>query len=197
MNRFLAVLASLLFTASPTFAKPRHVPAKTVHCGVERWSIKVGTDPDARQIDMSTVTDTTIHDLRQLTPPNDIKHFQGRATGVEDQLWELDATLTLFKTEADGDFHLVLQDDNGKTMIAEIPNPVCVAASSPFHADVVAMRKGFTQHFNNRTAEKNLTEHIRITGVGFFDIPHSGAGQTGHAPNNIELHPVIDLEFVP
>ena len=27
-----------------------------------------------------------------------------------------------------------------------------------------------------------------LTGVGFFDIPH---GQTGVAPNAIELHPVL------
>ncbi len=27
-----------------------------------------------------------------------------------------------------------------------------------------------------------------VTGVGFFDIPH---GQTGVAPNAIELHPVL------
>ena len=33
---------------------------------------------------------------------------------------------------------------------------------------------------------------IRVTGVGFFDYLH---GQRGVAPNGIELHPVLDVEF--
>lgn len=33
---------------------------------------------------------------------------------------------------------------------------------------------------------------VRITGVGFFDRTH---GQTGGAPNGIELHPVLSLKF--
>jgi hypothetical protein len=31
-----------------------------------------------------------------------------------------------------------------------------------------------------------------VTGVGFFDRIH---GQTGVAPNGIELHPVLDIQF--
>ena len=38
----------------------------------------------------------------------------------------------------------------------------------------------------------NLSGRATVTGVGFFDIPH---GQTGVAPNAIELHPV--LKFSP
>ena len=33
---------------------------------------------------------------------------------------------------------------------------------------------------------------VRITGVGFFDYLH---GQRGVAPNGIELHPVLGVEF--
>jgi hypothetical protein len=39
-----------------------------------------------------------------------------------------------------------------------------------------------TSHF----AQLNAT--ATVTGVGFFDIPH---GQTGVAPNAVELHPVL------
>jgi hypothetical protein len=35
---------------------------------------------------------------------------------------------------------------------------------------------------------RHITGTATITGVGFFDFPH---GQTGHAPNDIELHPVL------
>ena len=33
---------------------------------------------------------------------------------------------------------------------------------------------------------------VQVTGVGFFDILH---GQTGVAPNGIELHSVLDVQF--
>ena len=61
---------------------------------------------------------------------------------------------------------------------------------------------------SNRTSviERSTTEtrvRVRIdldgsgttdisTGVGFFDRDH---GQTGAAPNNIELHPVLSIRF--
>jgi hypothetical protein len=31
---------------------------------------------------------------------------------------------------------------------------------------------------------------VEVTGIGFFDRVH---GETGQAPNGIELHPVLDL----
>ena len=33
---------------------------------------------------------------------------------------------------------------------------------------------------------------VTVTGVRFFDFLH---GQTGVAPNGIELHPVLDIQF--
>jgi len=44
--------------------------------------------------------------------------------------------------------------------------------------------------------EQNGNENIakpRFAGVGFFDRAH---GATGAAPNAIELHPVLKVEFV-
>jgi hypothetical protein len=42
----------------------------------------------------------------------------------------------------------------------------------------------------NTSSFKNLTGTATLTGVGFFDIIH---GQTGFAPNGIELHPVLSF----
>jgi hypothetical protein len=33
---------------------------------------------------------------------------------------------------------------------------------------------------------------VSLVGVGFFDKPHR---QTGHAPNAVELHPVVGICF--
>ncbi len=32
----------------------------------------------------------------------------------------------------------------------------------------------------------------QITGIGFFDFLH---GQAGVAPNGIEIHPILDIQF--
>jgi len=34
---------------------------------------------------------------------------------------------------------------------------------------------------------------VEITGIGFFDRPHK---QTGRAPNNIEIHPILSIRFL-
>ena len=52
-------------------------------------------------------------------------------------MFQLTATLTIYKRETDEDYHLVLQDDDGSQMIVEIPAPNCVDPSSPF-ADYIA-----------------------------------------------------------
>jgi hypothetical protein len=42
----------------------------------------------------------------------------------------------------------------------------------------------------NARAVARLCSKARVTGVAFFDYKH---GQTGVAPNAIELHPVLDF----
>ena len=69
--------------------------------------------------------------MRAFTAPNPIP-ANNRITGPETTLWVINATLTLFKLESDSDYHLVIQDASGNTMITEIPSPSCVGAGSPF-----------------------------------------------------------------
>jgi hypothetical protein len=108
----------------------------------------------------------------------------------------IEATLTEFKMEAgphgDSDYHLVLKDQGGQTMIAEIPSPKCVGPNSPFLARIAQARTQFDTHFNVTGSFQVVNEPVRVTGVGFFDFQH---GQRGVAPNAIELHPVLDIEF--
>jgi hypothetical protein len=163
-------------------------------CGTERWNIKTGCDAGAGAINLDPghALDTTVVQMRGLTQPANIHHLHGRAAGVEDQLFVLEATLTLFKLETDKDYHLVLRDQ-GKTMIAEIPRPNCLAPSSPFYAAISQLRPCFASHFGNVKGKKNLHERARVTGIGFFDFIH---GQTGVSPNGIEIHPVLGITFL-
>jgi hypothetical protein len=186
--RAVQAFALFLLVAASAFAQC------VTSCGVERWDIKTGCDAAATSIDLNDAIDTTIADLRTLDPPPDIRHFQGRAAGVEDQVWVVEARLKLYKSESDKDYHLVIKTGQ-KSMIAEIPRPSCVVSSSPFHAAIQDLRDCFETFFNHKKSKKNLNILVRVTGVGFFDIPHS-TPQTGHAPNDIELHPVLGINFV-
>jgi len=167
-------------------------PTRVTACGVERWSIKTGTDPDARLVDLRTAVPTNIAHLRALPAPAQ-PPLNRRVRPVETTVWSLDARLVRYKQEDDSDYHLVLSDAGGRTMIAEIPAPECVGASSPFLPDIRAVRAAFTAAFHPTTASfQRVAVAVHVTGVGFFDFKH---GQSGVAPNAIELHPILSIRW--
>src|SRR5207244_6269620 len=86
-----------------------------------------------------------------------------------------------------------VQDENGNTMVTEIPCPCCVVVGSPFTAGIANARQEFDAHFTAMTFFQSVSVPVQITGVGFFDFIH---GQTGVAPNGIELHPILDIRFL-
>jgi hypothetical protein len=165
------------------------------HCGKERWSVKTGTDSDAGSVSLGSPQSTTITQLIALTPPNPIP-AANRFAPTEKTVFVVNATLTDYKLEGgpkgDSDYHLVLKDDQGHTMIAEIPFPGCVGAGSPFAAQIANARAEFDGHFTATTSFQTADVPVQVTGVGFFDFAH---GQHGAAPNIIELHPVLDISF--
>lgn len=190
---------TILCTAAATErvgARPIHRSTATVQpetdtgCGVERWSVKTGMDPDARLVDQRTSTPTTIIHLRGLPAPVQ-PLLNARVKPVETTVWSLDAILVRYKQETDSDDHLVLSDTGGRTMIAEIPSPSCVG-SSPFLPAMRAVRTAFTAAFHPSPSFQRVTIKVHITGVGFFDVKH---GQSGVAPNAIELHPILSIRW--
>ena len=162
-------------------------------CGVERWSVKTGTDADAGMVNLSAPMNTTIANMRAFPTPNPIP-ANNRVSPAETTLWVINATLTLFKLESDSDYHLVIQDASGNTMITEIPAPSCVGSGSPFLSGITNARSEFDARFTATTSFQTANIPVQITGVGMFDFPH---GQTGAAPNQIELHAVLDIIFNP
>jgi len=105
-------------------------------CGTERWLVKTGADVDAAQVDLSNPYPTSVSEMNTFPRPGTIPR-NNRADWVELTMFQLTATLTIYKRETDEDYHLVLQDDDGSQMIVEIPAPNCVDPSSPF-ADYIA-----------------------------------------------------------
>ena len=161
-------------------------------CGVERWSVKTGTDPDAGQVALSLVTPTTIATMRGWPKPGTIPS-NNRIAPYETTVWVITATLTQYKLEEDSDYHLVLQDEAGSTIIAEVACPCCVGASSPFAHLIGSARAQFDARFTPTGSFQSANIPVQVIGVGMFDFLH---GQTGVAPNGIELHPVLDIKFL-
>ena len=79
-------------------------------------------------------------------------------------------------------------------MLTEIPDPACGKSSSPFSSLIHNARTGIDARFTATTCFKTANIAVCLSGVGFFDYRR---GQTGVAPNAIELHPVLDVVFNP
>jgi hypothetical protein len=159
--------------------------------GNPRWSVKTGTDVDAGLVDLEHPVKSDVLTLGRLKPPDPIPH-KHRVRPVETTVYVVSATLVQFKREPDGDYHLVLEGDDGSTMIAEIPNPRCVGRSCPFRDRIIDARRAFDARFQVTTSWQHPNVPVVVTGIGFFDLPH---GQIRPAPNYIELHPVLGIEF--
>jgi hypothetical protein len=120
-----------------------------------------------------------------------------RIDGVETTTYRVRARLIEFKFEDDRDIHLVVGVPSApkKTMIVEFPDPTCPGAKdSPKKARMASARSALIASCGKppsaSSSFRDLKGTATVTGVGFFDIIH---GQTGVAPNGIELHPVLNL----
>jgi hypothetical protein len=74
-------------------------------------------------------------------------------------------------------------------LIVEFPNPNCVASGFKRDRMRAARREVLDACGSLSTSSFTMLHgNVRIKGVGFWDEIH---GQTGVAPNGIELHPVL------
>jgi hypothetical protein len=172
------------------------VQAGGASCGRERWDVKTATDPAAGRIVLAPEP-ITVADMNQWPSTNPGNLDQPRGSGVESRVYQITAMLVGAKREADSDFHLVLEDE-GFTMIAEIPlAPACTEPPvthgvSVLERQMEQARVAFVREFGepSSTGFTPINHKVTVTGVGFFDVPH---GQTGVAPNAVELHPVLSI----
>jgi hypothetical protein len=77
-------------------------------------------------------------------------------------------------------------------MIAEIPSPNCVGSQSPFLPAIKSARRAFDAKYTVTDVWQRVRTPVQAVGVGFFDFKH---GQSGVAPNAIELHPVLSIRL--
>ena len=166
-----ATLVALSVTAA-LFATPR-APASTAHilCGTERWKVKTLQD----RPQLLAVQTTTISSLISQPKPSPLP---GTRAPFERHQFNVTAQVAQVINEGEDDFHLVLRDSAGNTMIAEAPNSACNTGATASRRNQMAQAR----------AAVTVCAKAEITGVAFFDFFHH---QTGVAPNEIELHPIL------
>jgi hypothetical protein len=175
---------------------PTQQGATGVACGVERWPVKTLSDQDAAAVDF-TPQDTAVSALRALAAPGSPPQ-NSRVAPTELTVFRVTAVAMLAKREADHDIHLVIAnpDNPSETMIVEFPDVACSGAAGSAYQDTMkSARAQFDALFGEPGSSHftDLQSVVQITGVGFFDFLH---GQTGVAPNGIELHPVLSIIVV-
>ena len=178
MNKLVGIA---LFVAMPTFIDAQQL--NSVRCGVERWNVKVLSDPDAPRVRLDTIVETTIQALNAIPIPEIPYPLNGRMAPHELTVYRIRAVVLEILTESDGDWHLILGDPKNLQVkiIAEIPSPDCAATEG--HREL---------YMSARAVLRSIPRQgeIEIEGVGFFDFIHN---QRGRARNGFELHPVLQI----
>jgi len=184
-----AFAAAVIGGAAYFAPHPSAAPERAL-CGVERWSVKTLQDPAGKALDLLQITKTTVSALR--SKPVQRGSGSSRGSGVESTFYEVRARLVEAKLEEDDDIHLVIRGvTTSGTMIVEFPT---VACSSNATTGAKTRMKNARNAFGSACGVPGVSSFTKlkgkatIRGIGFFDFLH---GQTGVAPNGIELHPVL------
>ena len=105
--------------------------------------------------------------------------MQATRLPFERHVFSVVAAVTLVRPEGDGDLHVVLRS-GGRQMIAEAPSGSCTSRARSARRGQTAGARGAVR----------VCSRARVVGVAFWDELH---GQTGVAPNGIELHPILSF----
>ncbi|MEA2509681.1 MAG: hypothetical protein QOG21_1763 [Actinomycetota bacterium] len=185
-----AATAFALLTAGAGLATTPARARAAITCGVERWAVKTLSDPAASQVDFNP-RHVGVQHLRLLPKP-DVGPSSPRLRPYEFRTYRVHVRIKAAALEDDHDFHLVVAQPHHpkRTMILEFPSVHCKGAAS-------SIKKNAMRHARRHllaacgpigTSFVHLHGRAVVRGVAFFDIDH---GQTGVAPNAIELHPVL------
>ena len=173
-------------TTGPTALPTPAVPTFGLSCGVERWAVKTLSDADAGRVDFNP-TLTTVSALNALTPRCS-NLPSTRFTAEEFQVYEVVARVSLVRREDDRDYHVVLEDEDGSSIVTEVADPVCSGVISSMFKGTMINAKASFEALGGVALQGR---RIRLRGVGFFDFDHR---QTGRSRSCLELHPVLSID---
>ena len=174
MQRFSRVVlaAAALGTSAALATHPSNAATGSA-CVGDRWTVKTLQD----RPHLLPGRTTTVHFLITRPAPS---HLPATRLPFEHHVFTVIAAVVLVRPEGDSDLHVVLQS-GGNHMITEAPSPSCDQHATPLRRRQMRVARNHVR----------LCARARITGVAFFDFDH---GQTGVAPNAIELHPILGFD---
>ena len=179
-----------IFCFAVAAASPQTAP------GVWRWDVKTLSDPDAANIDFGSVEKLTISEAASLRMNQPLGRNTMRGVGPEEfQVYWIDAMITAYKPEPDGDYHVLLKSSSrSRTFGVEVIDPD-FAPNARRIGTLRRARRQFESIIPNlntsfRYFQVDPPIRVRITGVGFWDAYHGQHGLT----NGFELHPVLSVK---
>jgi hypothetical protein len=166
---------------------------RTDPCGLDRWSIKIVKDKDAKSINWKAVTTTV---AEQIAIPRTIEKWKSAVRqDDESQLYKIRCELTMIGKEDDNDYHIVVRDPSTKqTMIIEIPDPACPEIKGTKLAKNYTQSRQFIDDNFGAPGKKIIAvtkKTVTVWGLGFWDKSNHG---TGHSKNGREIHPVVGIK---
>lgn len=177
------------------------LPAQT---GQYRWDVKIGVDTAGQRIYKPKYKPEkeTVQNLSSKTQnpkPSNEERSDGKRADAEKRKVTITGYVTDTGTEEDGDYHLVIKALTGsKTLIAEIPDPTTPKLKKfPGYKtkyknarkevdDKIGQPGGSVQPLDKK-------RKVKITGYVFFDKTAHG---NGHASNDVEIHPVLEIKVL-
>lgn len=172
----MAAFAALASARADGHQKLAQAASRLGTCGVERWKVKTLQD----RPHLIPAQATTVAHLVSVPRPDSLP---GTRLPYERHIFTVTAAVTLVRHEADQDLHVVLTSGSN-TMIVEAPD---ASACAPL---ATSTRKA---QMKSARGAVRLCAKARVIGVAFWDFDH---GQTGVAPNAIELHPILSFTCV-
>jgi hypothetical protein len=169
---------------------------------VYRWDTKILIDSVGLRIYKQIPKPENISNLADgTTTPRPAKDEMNKGKRASAEKRKVTVTTYIIATgrEHDGDYHLICEETSGgKTLIAEIPNPLYPKLKGfPWlTSDYTRARNEIDSKMGAPSSEvKTLVKKYRaqITGIIFFDkIAHG----KGHAINGVEIHPMLSITIL-
>jgi hypothetical protein len=190
-RRQLAVaVGALVMVASGVLSAGPEVARAAIRCGEERWAVKTLSDAAAPYVNYRA-RHVSVDHLRRLPRPT-VGYNSPRIRPYEYRSYRIHVRLKAAALEDDHDIHLVVAQPHHRkhTMILELPDTHCKGAAGSIkrHAMWRSRRRFIADCGTIGTSFRRLHGRAIVKGVAFFDFDH---GQTGIAPNAIELHPLL------
>jgi len=151
-----------------------------------RRDVKLVIDQAALEIDTIPII-ATIDSLGSLDLPEAKSDMERQE--IEKHIFTVTGLVEKVSKHRDGDFKIKLMDEDENFLNCESPNIGCEYIGPSLFIDKFKTAREFIEAHKDDLEGETLT----ITGVAFIDLDHKYPRNA--APNEIELHPILDISF--